>query len=157
EISVRHGVRRLLEFPQVLAESGDRRRRVEDDLRAIQPERASAFGKMAVVADVDPRLYETQIENRIPQITAPGVKILPESRSYVRDVRLAILAEICTIVVNHRGGVVIQPLLLHFVDRDDQREVVLPREVLHEPNGWTVRNGLCEVVPAGGLFGAEIR
>src|SRR5688572_32270716 len=46
-------VRRLFELPQVLRQPGHRGRRIEDDLGAVQPEQASPFGEMAVVADVD--------------------------------------------------------------------------------------------------------
>src|SRR5215831_19350680 len=36
EVSVRDRVRRLLELPQILREARDRRRRIEDDLRAVE-------------------------------------------------------------------------------------------------------------------------
>src|SRR4029453_11830975 len=38
EIAVGDCVRGLLQLPQILAQTGDRRRRVEDDLRAVEPE-----------------------------------------------------------------------------------------------------------------------
>jgi hypothetical protein len=58
---------------------------------------------------------------------------------------------------DHGGGVVVDAFLLDLVDRDDQRDVVLARQVLHEADGGAVRDGLGEIVPAGGLLGAEIR
>src|SRR5437868_7488668 len=53
EVAVRHRVRGLLELPQILRQSRDRGRRIEDDLRAVEPELARALREMAVVADVD--------------------------------------------------------------------------------------------------------
>src|SRR5262249_6952367 len=43
EVPVGHRVRRLLELPEVLRQTGDGRRRIEDDLRAVQPEEARAL------------------------------------------------------------------------------------------------------------------
>src|SRR5262249_39681637 len=53
EVAVGHGVRRLLELPEVFGESGHGGRRIEDDLRAVQPQLARSLGEVAVVADVD--------------------------------------------------------------------------------------------------------
>src|SRR5262245_29050864 len=53
EVAVRDRVRRLLELPEVLGEPGDRRRRIEDDLGALQPEEPGPFREVPVVTDVD--------------------------------------------------------------------------------------------------------
>src|SRR5690606_38182454 len=52
-VAVGGGVRGLLQFPKILRQPRHRGRRVEDDLGAVQAEGAGAFGKVAVVADVD--------------------------------------------------------------------------------------------------------
>ena len=79
EIAVSGGVRGLLQLPEIFAQSGDGGRRIEDDLRAVQPQRPRAFRKMAVVTDVEADLDEAQIEHRITEISGPEVKLLPEA------------------------------------------------------------------------------
>ena len=64
--------------------------------------------------------------------------------------------EVCAVVADHRRGVVVDAFQLHLIDRDDQRDVMLPREVLHELDGRTVRDGLGEVVLLRGLLSAEV-
>ena len=94
EVAVGHGVRGLLQLPQILAEAGDGGRGVEDDLGAVQSERARAFGEVAVVADVDADLDEAEVEDGIAEVAGAEVELLPEARRDVRDVGLAVLAEI---------------------------------------------------------------
>src|SRR5580658_9208358 len=129
----------------MLAQPGDSGRRIEDDLRAVQPERARAFGKMAVVADVDADLGKAQVENRIAQVARPEVEFLPEARGHVRNMRLAVLAEVGSVVLDHRGGVVVDAFLLHLIYRYDQRDMVLARQVLHETDGGPAGNGLGKI------------
>ena len=74
----------------------------------------------------------------------------------MRDVGLAVLAEVAAVVVDHGGGVVVDAFLLDFVDGNDEGDVVLPGQVLHQPDGGAVGDGLGEVVPLGGLLGAEV-
>src|SRR5262245_61723576 len=52
EVAVRDRVCGLLDLPQILREPGDRRRRVVDNLGAVEAERARTLGEVAVVADV---------------------------------------------------------------------------------------------------------
>ena len=94
EILIRDGVRGLFEFPEVFGEAGDRGRRIEDDFGAVQAENARALGKMAVVADVDADSAEARLENGIAGVARREIKFLPEARMAVRDVMLAIFAEI---------------------------------------------------------------
>src|SRR5262249_46225541 len=88
EIAVRHRVRRLLELPEILGEPGHRRRRVEDDLRAVEAENPRAFRKVAVVADVDADLADRRLKHRVPGIPGAEVVLLPEARRDLRDVVL---------------------------------------------------------------------
>ena len=55
------------------------------------------------------------------------------------------------------GGVVVDAFLLDLVDGHDQGDVVLPRQVLHQADGGAVGDRLGEIVPLGGLLGAEVR
>ena len=112
EISVGDGVRGLLEFPEIFAQAGDRGGRIEDDLGAVQSQGAGAFGEVAVVADVDADLGEAEVEDRIAEVAGTEIELLPESRRDVRDVGLAIFAEIAAVVVDDGGGVVVDALLL---------------------------------------------
>src|SRR3954470_11013642 len=65
EVPVGHGVRRLLELPEIFGESGHRGRGVHHDLSACQTKLARALGEMAVVADVDADLGVRRLEDRV--------------------------------------------------------------------------------------------
>src|SRR5450631_4145854 len=52
EVAIRDRVSGLLELPEVLREAGDRRGRIEDDLGAVQAQRARALGEVAVITDI---------------------------------------------------------------------------------------------------------
>src|SRR5258708_5380147 len=91
EVTVGCGVRRLLQLPQMFAESGDGRRGVVNDLRPVQPQRPRTFRKMPVVTNVDSNLREPEIEYWITEIAGPEIKLLPESGSHVRNVCLPVL------------------------------------------------------------------
>ena len=80
EVAVGDRVRRLLELPEVFGQPGDRRRRVEDDLRPVQAEAAGPFGEVAVVADVDADLADPGVEDRVAEVAGPEVELLPEAR-----------------------------------------------------------------------------
>src|ERR1035437_1660609 len=84
EIAVGHGVRGLLQLPQILAEAGHGGRWVEDDLGAGQSQGARAFGEVAVVADVDADLDEAEVEHREAEVAGAEVELL---RKAGRDVR----------------------------------------------------------------------
>src|SRR5262249_23667654 len=73
-VAIRHGVRRLLDFPEVLAQSGDGRRRIEHDFRAVEPQRAGAFGEVAIIANVNADLGDADIEDRVAQISGTEVE-----------------------------------------------------------------------------------
>ena len=126
EVAVGDGVRRLLELPEVLRQAGDGRRRVEDDLGAVQAEQPRALGEMAVVADVDADRGEARLEHRVAEVARLEEVLLPEA-GRVRDVVLAVLAEIGAVGVVDRGGVVVDAGLLALVDRHDHRHLVLLR------------------------------
>src|SRR6185503_10106073 len=100
EVGIRDRVRRLFELPQVFGKAGDSRRRIEDDFGAAESERTRAFRKMTVIADVDADLAVLGLEYRIAQIAGTKIELLPESRQAMRDVVLAVLAQVAAIGVD---------------------------------------------------------
>src|ERR1041385_8671732 len=77
EVAVRDRVCGLLELPQVLGEPGDRRRRVVDDLGAVEAERTRTLGEVAVVADVDADPRVLGLERRIAEVARAEEVLLP--------------------------------------------------------------------------------
>src|SRR6185503_19354554 len=114
-------------------------------------------GKVAVVTDVNADASIRSVETRIPEISGPEIKLLPETRIDVRNVVLAILAEILSIRVDHRGSVVIDPSEFLFVDRHDDNHAVFLRDVLHQSHSWTIGDAFDGFIPARLLFGTKIR
>src|SRR5262249_3470333 len=94
EIAVGDGVRRLLELPQILGEPGQRGARIEHDLGAIQSQGARSLGEVAVVTDVDADFADGSLEHGIAEVARTEIELLPETGRGLRDVVLAILAEI---------------------------------------------------------------
>ena len=74
----------------------------------------------------------------------------------MRNVILAILAEISPVSVNDGRGVVVNAGDLFFVDRHDNHHVVLLCRLLHYPGRRAFRNLLDRVVPAHLLLGTEV-
>src|ERR1035438_2330149 len=131
EITIGHGVRGLFQLPEVFAQPGYGGRRVEDDLGAVQAERARALREMAVVADVDADLGKAEVEDRNAEVAGAEIKFLPETGSNVRNMSFAVLAEERTVVVDDGGGVVIDAFLFHLVNRNHQGDMQLARQILH--------------------------
>src|SRR2546425_6667338 len=155
-IAVRDRVRGLLDEPEMHRESPRRRGGDEDKLGAVQPEHARALGEMAVVADVDADLADGGLEDGVPEVAWPEVELLPEA-VHVRDVGLAVLAEVAAVRVDDRGGVVVDAGLVLLVHRHDEHHAVLARELLHELRGGTVRDLLRVAVVLAVLHLAEVR
>src|SRR4030095_10866345 len=125
EERIRNGVRGLLELPEVLAEACGGSGRIEHDRGAVQPELARAFGEMTIVADVDADVRITSLEHRVAEIPGMEVELLPEAGRAMRDVVLAILAEVRAVGIDHGGGVVVDPGAIFLVQRDDDHHLVL--------------------------------
>src|SRR5450432_2124284 len=141
----------------MFAQPGHGCRRIEDDLRAVQPQRPRAFREVPIVANIHPDFDEAQIEHRIPEVPGPEIELLPETRRHVRNVRFAVLPKVSAVIVDHRGRVVIYARLLHLVNRHDDRHAMFPGQILHQLYGGPVRDTLREIVPAGSLLRAEVR
>src|ERR1017187_10003297 len=93
---------------------------------------------MAVVADVDADLDKSEVEDGIAEVAGAEIEFLPEAGSHMRDMSFAVLAEERAVVVDHGGGVVIDPFLFHLVNGNDEGDVELARQILHEPDGGAV-------------------
>src|SRR6266700_6161743 len=157
KIAFSHGMSRLLQFPQIFRETCDSGGRVEHDLRAIQSENARTFREVAVIADVHPHASIFSFENWIAEIPGSEIKLFPESRMAVRQMMLAVLAEIAAVGVDDRGRVEVDPGHLLFVDRDDNHHVMLCCNLLHQLRGRPVGYAFGHVIPTRVLLRAEIR
>ena len=154
EVAVGDGVRRLLELPEVLRQARDRGRRVEDDLGAVEAQQARAFGEVAVVADVDADRRVARLEDRVAKVARLEEVLLPEPAG-VRDVVLAVLAQVAAVGVDDCGGVVVDAGLLTLVDGHDHRHLVLARVGRHRFGG-RAGHGLGQVVPVRVLRRTEV-
>src|SRR3954467_3098076 len=112
---------------------------------------------MAVVANVNADLSRGGIEDRITEVARPEVELFPEPWSHVRDVVLAVLAEVLAVRIDHRGRVVVDAGDLLFINRHHHHHAVLLRDRLHGLNSGAVRNPLDHVVPERLLLGAKVR
>src|SRR5580693_9391645 len=156
EVLVGHRGGGLLEPPQVLGQAPAGGRRVEHDPRAGQAERPPALGEVPVVADVHADSARRGVEGRVAHVARPEVELLPEPLD-LGDVRLAVLAQVGAVGVDHRRGVVVDARMLFLVHRRDDHDVGLPRHVLQQPGGRPVRDGLGVGVVVGVLHLAEVR
>src|SRR6202158_2156061 len=156
EISVSNRVRWLLEFPKIFGEAGDSGRRVVDYFRAVESEDSRAFRKVAVVADVHADAGITSLEYGIAGVSRREVKLFPKARVTVRNVVLAVFAEVAAVGVDDRGGVEVDASQLDLVDRAAEHHLVLLRELLHQRDRGAVRDALGQLVPASLLFGAKV-
>src|SRR3954447_6750576 len=107
---------RLLEPPQILRQAAAGGRRGEEDLGAGENEAAPAFWEVAVIADVHAHLADRRVEHRISVRTGGEVVLLPEPLD-LRDVLLAVLAEVPAVGIDDGRGVVVQPRLHVLVHR----------------------------------------
>ena len=110
---------------------------------------------MAVVADVDADLADGGVEDGPAEVPRLEVVLLPEALD-LRDVVLAVLAEVGAVGVDHGGGVVVEAGLLDLEDRDDDHHAGLAGELLHPRDGRPVGHGLGPAVVLGLLDLAEV-
>src|SRR5882762_8022016 len=156
EISVSNRVRWLLEFPKIFGEAGDSGRRVIDDFRAVEAEDSRAFREVAVVADVHADTGITSLEDRVAGVSRREVKLFPETRMAMRNVVLAVFAEIAAVGVDDCGGVEVDAGHLDLVHWDDEHHLMFFRELLHQRDRGAVRDAFGQFIPASLLFGAEV-
>src|SRR5712691_10156017 len=111
---------------------------------------------MPVVADVHSDAAVARFKYGIAGIPRREIKLLPESRMAMRDVVLAVLAEILSVGIDHGSSVEVNARHLHLIHRHDQRHAVFLRKLPHVRDGWPAGHGLGKVVPLGLLLGAEV-
>src|SRR5712664_2060501 len=157
EIRVGYRVSGLLEFPKIFGETGDSGGGVVDNFRSVEAEDAGAFGKVAVVTDVDADAGEARLEDGVAGISGSEIKLFPEARMAMGNVVLAVFAEVAAIGIDDRGGVEVDAGHFDFVDRDNKNHLVFLSELLHGRDRRTARDPFGEFVPAGLLLGAKIR
>ena len=155
-------MRRLFEFPEVLGEAGDRRRRIEHDLGAVEAEQTRAFREMPVVTDVRADTRELRLERLITGVPWLEVVLLPKptagrARRHLRDVVLAIDAEHGTVGIDDHGGVIVHAADRTFVERHDEGDPELAREILHQARRRTVGDEFGRLIPFRILLGTEVR
>src|SRR5690349_19534561 len=131
EVLVGHRGGGLLEPPQVLGQAAAGSRRVEHDRGPGQAERSPALGEVPVVADVHADPARRGVEDRVAHVAGAEVELLPEALD-LRDVGLAVLAQVLAVGVDHRRGVVVDARVLFLVHRRDDDDAVLPGHVLEE-------------------------
>jgi hypothetical protein len=116
----------------------DGRRRVERELRALEPQHPRGLGEVAVVADEHANLADARVEHRISEIAGLEEVLLPEDRPDLRDVRLVVLAQHRSIRVDDERGVVEDALELLLEERHDEHHLVPARELSHRLHGRSV-------------------
>src|SRR5947207_13732107 len=102
EVTVGDRVGRLFELPQILREPLHRRRRIEHDLGAVQAEQSRSLGEVAVITDVDADRGVAGLEDGVAEVAGLEEELFPEA-GRVRDVVLAVLAEVAAVGVDHGG------------------------------------------------------
>src|SRR5262249_8224873 len=125
KIAVGHGVSALFELPQIVGVSFGGGRRDEDYLGSVQAERAGALGEMAIVADIDTYTSVPGLKGRKTQIAGSEIELFPETRKAMRDVGLAVLAEVSSVGIYYCCSVVIDSRHFLFVNRHDRHHLML--------------------------------
>src|SRR5215471_17176487 len=157
KITIRNRVSRLFKFPQVLGQSGYRSRWVEDNLSPIQPQDSGAFREMPVITDIHTHARILGLKDRIAKVSGREVKLFPESGMAVRNVVLAVFAQIAAVGVDDCRRVEVHTGHVLFVNRNNHHHFVLRRNLLHESNRRPFGNRFGQLVPAFILLCAEIR
>ena len=155
-VHVGDGGRRLLDAPDVLGQAAAGGRRVEHDLGAVEAERPPPLREVPVVADVHPDLADRRLEDRVAAVTGTEVELLPEPLD-LRDVLLAVLAEVGAVGVDDGRRVVVQPGLLDLVHREHEHHPELLGHRLEPLRRRPVGDRLGVPVVLGVLHLAEVR
>src|SRR5207302_7885577 len=92
---------------------------IENNLSTVQSQYARALGKVTVIADINSDARVRSVKRRVTEIPRFEIKLLPEPRIDVGNMMLSILAEISSIRIDHRGGVVVDAGHLFLINRHD--------------------------------------
>ena len=156
EVSVGDGVGGLLQLPQVFRQTRDGGGGVEDNFGAVQAQDASALGEVTVVADVDAHFGVARLKDGVAGVAGREVKLFPKARMGMRDVVLAVLAQVAAVGVEDGGGVVVHAGHSFFVDGKDNHHAVLFGEFLRPADRGAVGDALGLRIPTDVLFGAKV-
>src|SRR5206468_4938171 len=140
-----------------LGEASDGSGRVVNDVRAVKAEDARALGEVAVVANVHADAGVTGLEDGVAGVSGREIKLLPKARVTMRNVVLAVFAEVTAVGVDDRGSVEVNAGHFHFVNGDDEDHLVLFGEFLHQRDGGSIGDAFGQFVPASLLLGAKVR
>jgi len=131
----------LLEAPDVFRQTTACCRWVEHNFCTVESECTPAFWEVAVVTDVHANFANCSIKNWVTMCARCEVVLLPKTRN-LRNVLLAILAEVTAISIDHCCCVVVQTWLHDFVHWQHQHHPQLFCKCLEALGGWAVRDWL---------------
>ena len=157
KICVGDSMRGLLEFPEIFREARDGGGGVVNNFRSVEAEAAGTFREMPVVTNVHTDAGVARIKNGVAGVSRREIKLFPKTRMAMRNVVLAIFAQITSVGVDHRSGVVINAGHFDFVDGNNKNHLIFFRELLHQGDGGAVGDALGEFIPAGLLLRTKIR
>ena len=130
---------RLLQSPQIFGQPGHGRGRIENHFRAIESQLPRPLRKMAVITNIDADLRVLGVEDRVAEVSGSEVILLPESGRGVRNVILAIFAQVGAVGIDHAGCVVVDACVFLFIDGDDDDHLVFAGVLLHQFGRRSVR------------------
>ena len=81
-----------------------------------------------------------RLKNGIARIAGSEIKLFPKARMAMRDVVLAIFAEVFAVGVDNGGSVVVDAGHLDFVDGDDEHHLIFLGDLLHMGDGGACRD-----------------
>src|SRR5215475_11116379 len=94
---------------------------------------------MAVVADVNPHARILRVKHRITKVARREIELLPKSGMAMRNVMLAVFAEIPSVCVDNSGRIEIHSRHVLLIDGSDDYHVVLRRNLPHQLDGGSIR------------------
>src|SRR6266481_2684841 len=112
---------------------------------------------MAVVTNVDADAGVTGLEYRVAGVPRREIKFLPKARMTMRNMVLAVFAEVAAVPVDDCGGVEIDAVHFDFVSGHNEDHLIFLSELLHERDRGAVGNTFGQFIPTGLLLGAEVR
>src|ERR1700721_3539428 len=108
---------------------------------------------MAVVANINADSRKFRIEDNVSGVARREIKLLPESRSNLRNVVLAVLPQIFAVRVDYSRGVEEEAGHLALVNRNNKNHPGFFGQLFHALGGRTVGHRLRARAPAAFLLG----
>src|ERR1700721_1649218 len=111
---------------------------------------------MAVVANINADSRKFRIEDNVSGVARREIKLLPESRSNLWNVVLAVLPQIFAVRVDYSRGVEEEADHPPLIQKNHNHPLVFG-QLFHALGGRTVGNRLGELVPSDLLLSAKVR